>query len=547
MTKRRNQPAIPPIAIAVSLILFFFLAATLPLAFERVTGGRSAERQGYTAGIIRMYCLDPSHSILKGPQIHFGNNPFNLELTVFEWAQGLTARIAGGPDCDGEVEVIGKVVSIVFSALGILGVALLAAHLWGNLAAVFATVLLATDELWLRYATYTMIENRVLTLGVFAILLSLKRRALPAAAFWGLTALQKPQIFIFCAAFWAVAELACTKRPIRHVLRDKRLHKVLAGFFGMGALAAGWYLYSSRLDAASDLPWIIHTGPRAQKWYFGTWEERLSSGYFKHLLIFWLRDTGLNVAIPLLLVVCAIARKRPQLGRLFARTLPVVAAFFVYTFSFYHVFVVHEYYALPLNIGRVLTVAGTLAFVFHASRVVSQPRLWQLAAGAAAIVVLRYSVVGIRQYARFALNINNPQTSFYQTEWNRQIFPKKNSMVVIAGDGTGRDLLFLYNTKQRGFVWCAANQKFAPRAYWKEQGIEYVAWTTGINPQTHHYEWVVRTIGEELALARKNGWSSDINDVWAGRAMAEWARIASTNGKDPCLVPEQYDPRTWLR
>lgn len=544
-------------AAAIALMLLLFLLFTLPLAFERVAGGRSAERQGYTAGIIRIYCQEPGHSVLAGPQIHFGKNPFNLELTAFEWAQGVTARVVGGAECDTIVEVVGKIFSIICSALGILGLALLASHLWGPLAAAFAAVLLATDELWLRYATYTMIENRVLACGVFAILFSLRRRAALAAVLWALTFMQKPQIFVFCCALWGVIELV-TMPSLAQLLKAKNFRRVLLGWCVASVAGVAWFAWSNHLGKQSDLPWIIHTGPRIHNWYFGSWGERVSFGYFRNLLLSWIRESGLNAALPALLVLALFGglamTVKESLKALLVRTLPLLAALFFYTFTFYPVFIVHEYYALPLNIGRSLVTAGALALVIEASRrgvgkksLLRAARSATIAAALVVAVVLgRYALIGLQAYGHFALNINNPAMSFYHPDWNHQVFPKKHGFSVVAAPGTGRDLLFLYLTGQRGFVWCSQNFENAPRAYWKAQGVEYVGWWQGIDEATRLPIWKIRSIDEELALARKMGWSSDTHDVWAGKSMAEWAALASRTGRDPCLDAKDYDPRKWV-
>lgn len=537
--------------VGISFVVFCFLAVTLPLAFERVAGGRSAERQGYTAGIIRIYCQEPTHSVFKGPQIHFGRNPFNLEFTGFEWAQGVLARAFGGPQCDSNVEEVGKLFSIICSALAILGVALLGTQCWGALAGFFSAILLATDELWLRYATYTMIENRVLACGVWAIYFSLRRRKGLATIFWALTFLQKPQIFVLCSVFWLVRELTQFGN-LKDLFKQRKFREVCLGYWCAAFVGLAWYFWSSKLNQNSDLPWIIHTGPRAQKWYFGTWDERLSWNYFKGFLLTAVRDSGLNVALPVAAGVGLFTRKAPNFRVPFFRALPFAAALFAYTFIFYHVFVVHEYYALPLDVMRALTTAGLMAYLIDLikngdSQEIPKKILQYAVFLSVAIVVGRAAIVGLKEYSKFALNINNPDTSFYHTEWNRQIFPDSSGLVVIAPPppATGRDLLFLYLSKQRGFVWCSVNEKFAPRAYWKEQGVKYIAWGRGINPQTHHYDWEVRTLEEELNLSRKNGWSSDLSDVWAGRSMPEWANLASRSGHDPCISDDDFDPRTW--
>ncbi len=532
--------------VTVALVLFCFLLFTLPLAFERVAGGRSAERQGYTAGIIRIYCQEPAHSVLKGPQIHFGRNPFNLELTVFEWAQGITARVIGGEGCDTTVEILGKIFSIICSAIGILGVALLATHLWGPVAGCIAAILLGTDELWLRYATYTMIENRVLTFGVFAILFSLRRRPVAAGLCWALTFLQKPQIFVFCTAFWLATEFALA-RSFKLLVASKRFRKVCVAFAGASLTGFAWFGWSNHVGIASDLPWIIHTGPRIKNWYFGNWQERVSLGYVKQLLLAWFKESGVNAGLPLIAALWFTGADAADLKLLLKRALPLLAALFVYTFTFYPVFIVHEYYALPLNVGRALTTAAVLGLAVEALPKLNRrlSRLTILTLVCVVAVVGRYAIIGLHDYSKFALNINNPEVSFYHPDWNHQVFPKKHGFSVVVVPGSGRDLLFLYLNGQRGFVWCLDNPENAPRAFWKAQGVESVGWWDGIDLKTRLPIWNVRSIDEELAYARAHSWSSDIHDVWAGKSMAEWAALASATGRDPCLNAKDYDPRKW--
>jgi hypothetical protein len=216
------------------------------------------------------------------------------------------------------------------------------------------------------------------------------------------------------------------------------------------------------------------------------------------------------------------------------------------------VFIVHEYYALPLNVGRALAMAGVfdlaLAHLWP-EKLKWPPAKWlpALGATAVAIAIARFSIVGFGEYSRFALNVNNPETDYYLPEWGHQVFPEPGSFVAMAVDGNGRDLLFLYMTKQRGLVWCSKNKAYAPRAFWKAQGVRYVAWEDGIDSETRRHRYKVRTLDEDLRLARGMGWSSDVDDAWKAHSMSEWAAIASRTGKDPCLKAEDFDPRKWER
>jgi hypothetical protein len=46
---------------------------------------------------------------------------------------------------------------------------------------------------------------------------------------------------------------------------------------------------------------------------------------------------------------------------------------------------------------------------------------------------------------------------------------------------------------------------FAPRAFWKNEGVKYVAWAGEQDPKTRLFNWDVRTIEEELSFAKKMG------------------------------------------
>lgn len=518
--------------VAVALIVTAFLAATLPLSMRRPVGGRNAERQGYTAGIIRIYCQEPGQFFLKGPQIHFGRNPFNLELTFFEWVQGAVARAIDGPECD-SVEPVAKVFSILTAAVGVLALALLGAQLRSFAAGLIAALLLAGDELWLRYSTYTMIENRVLAIALLAVLLSFRRRAGWAALFWALTFVQKPQIFLFMSALWLGLE----------VVRQRKLpeRRVLLGYGAAAVIGFGWYAWCDHLDRRSDLPWIIHTGKWARNWYVGDLAERLRWVYWKSLGLDWLRRSGLVFAVPLLLALRAARTRRTEIRDVVLSAVPLLGATLVYTSVFYAVFVTHEYYAIPLNVGLSLTLALTLDFLI--SRRYSRRWARRLAYAAAVAVVAWHVAVGGRQYIEYAVDSPHPDSLYYHAEWGVEIFPKKRSFVAMAIDGSGRDLLSMYLAKQRGLLWCASNPRFAPRAFWKAQGVEYVAWFDGYDSGTGRRKWVVRTLDEELARARAKGWSSDTNDAWAAHGMAEWAAIASRKELNPC--GNAPDPRGW--
>lgn len=554
----------------IALCTVLFLALTLPLASKRPSGGRSAERQGFTAGIIRMYCLDPDHSIVKGPQIHFGNNPFNLEYTGFEWAEGVAARAVGGEDCGSSVEVIGKTVSILFSAAAILLVAwaafLLAlragvAEPSARLSAAISAFLLASCELWLRYSTYTMVENRTLFFALLGLIgcwkITETKRLSPlwfslTALGWAMAGMHKPQGYAFFAAFWCAFEF------LRWLETRKKPNTNAIAAFAVGTAAmVAWLFWNSKLDPTSDLPWILHTGPRATHWYFGDWSERFRLHFYTSNFLKSLQQTGVLVALPALLCGALFLRSsiRTPLRQLARVVIPHLVATLAFVFVFWNVFIVHEYYALPFDVARALCTGVVLGVLCEHLFTTESKTLSAISRNAVALaaalvvtgVCANAYLTNIPRYLDYAERIEDPRAPDYLQGWNINVFPKKNPFVVMTVRSRGSELLYLYMAHAHGFIWCTQNPVHAPRKYWKDEGIKYVAWgEPSKDPKKPGlYEWKVRTIDEELADARKRGWSSDINDHWAGHTMAEWSAIASRGGYDPCLDPKDFDPRQW--
>ncbi len=538
----------------------FFLILTLPFAFDRPSGGRSAERQAFTAGIIRNYCFEPKTDFFHTPMLNFGKNPFNLEMTAIEWLEGHLARIIDGGSCE-SVEPLAKSLSVLFSLLGIIALYFLSKKIWEMLglksslshaAGLCSAFSLASNELWLRYSAYSMIENRVLSFALLAVLFSLQQRTVFAFLFWALVFLQKPQVFLFTSALWlgVIVVFIFTRREgsasspswlsqVQKILSPK----IISAYVCACILGFLWFFYTHETNPQSDLPWIVHTGPWQRKWYFGDFSERISVFYFKNLILNGLRNTGLNFALPIMLVFLIFRQKAKDISEHLQNLLKLVVPYFVsvliYTFIFYPMYVSHEYYALPLNVAKTLTVGLVTVYLMG----ILYPRRQMLIS--LLVLLIFIATPELKKYTAFAKEFRDPHSKVYFPAWNHQIFPER-ALVVIAAPGPGHDLLHLYFTKQKGFFWCAQNEKFAPRAYWKSQGVKYVAWSDGKeDPLTHLKTWTVRSMEEELKLARDRGWSSDVNDVWSAHSMAEWSQIAGLKDKKPCNGVGEYDPRTW--
>ncbi len=533
-------------------ICFLFLLITLPMMFSPPTSGRSAERQGQTAGAIRVYCKEPDRNFLIAPQIHFGNNSFNMEFSVFEWLQGRLSSAVDGPTCD-SVEPVSKFFNVLFSAIGILFAGLIASFLWGSYSGIISALLLAGNDLWLRYSTYSMIENRVITCALIAIYFSLRRKNILTLIFWSLTILQKPTIYTFVAPFWLSIELFLFIKNKK--AENKNFLKTFCYFFAGSFIGVLYFLSVYRFNILNDLPWIQWTGPRHANWYFGNWPARFEFNYYKHLFLDWIRRTNLLVFIISVACFHLFYKKsfskntlKTKLQKAFEISTPFVAGRFFYSFLFYNVYVVHEYYALPVNAGAAVVSGGILGLLFETALESRKKLFIWLASKICGIAVLAAIIPGIHSYTKYFLDVLNPASALHHKDWNQRIFPplkSEKSLVVLAFEGDGRDLLPLYLAKQKGFVWCSTNPAFAPRKYWQEQGVEYVAWYNGVDPKTGIRRWKVRSINEELEIAKNHGWSSDIKDAWASKPMWLWAQLGSQKFKDPCKKPGDENPQTW--
>ncbi len=521
-----------------------FLTMTVPFAFRAPYGG---ERNGYTSGMIRIFCQEPGRFFLKGPQVMLGARPFNYELPLFEWMQGHVARALSGGDKEcPAVEPVAKIFSIFWAVIAILAVAWVAQLMFqSHLASLIAAGLLTVDHMWLEYSTYTMIETRTIALLLLAMGVSLSRdkwRRVPrgvapavAATLWGLAFMQKPQFWLFFVALWLAFEALHYKK--------KRSDAILAiGIILSTSVGLAYYYFVGQMNTASDLPWVQWMGPRTHGWYFGHWEDRFTFSFWKSLTQNWFKRSGLYFAlvVALLLLMAQGKDRFKQLAKATVQgSLPLLAATFIYPFVFYHVIVVHEYYAHPYNVGSALITGGVLALILNAVRG-SVPLL--IVAGL--LVFGRIGDQAHRGLTRMSSLVDKVKSA--EGLWNAQVFPEKNSFVVMACPGNGRDFMHLYMTKQRGFMWCAANEEFAPRKFWKESGVQYVAWARHVETATGRITWEVVPIEKELERARAKGWSSDVKDVWAGRSMTEWAALGSRTGHETCADPKDFDPRNWL-
>lgn len=552
-----------PYSILLSLLVLLFCLFQAPLIFERPSQENVTERQAQTAGMARIYCRYPERHPIQSPQLPFGLRPFNLEFSVFEWAIGNGARLIN-KDCR-SVEPIFRVVSVIFSALAVVLIYLLVlssrfAGAGRHIAALLAATALAFDWLWIKFGSFTIVDSRVVCFGLLGMYFLRKRSYLWGAFFWALTITVKPQVFGALAPFYVTWELIESGW--------RRQWGRIASLGSATAIGILYYKYSVSLNAGSDLPWLTWTGPRSQKWFLGEWHERFQFSFYKATILDTLKRNLLFTSLCALVVAIFSLKPQGQRSRLILPPLlaaaPYLVGRFCYTFVFLNVFKVHDYYALPLNgmgaLSRGLVVAAVMnslvVMLSHQNeeqqstarllRSFTQKTYMVSALLVFALAPLLWGITNgaIKQW-RFVLDVKNPKSPLYLHDWDIQLFPKDYGFVVVANASRGRDYLMLYLTRQFGYGWCATNPEHAPRAFWKSEGVTHVAWPNQVDPTTGKVTWMVHTINQELEIARKNGWSSDTNDHWAGKTMAEWAAISSTMGKDPCDPPAYPDPRLW--
>jgi hypothetical protein len=205
---------------------------------------------------------------------------------------------------------------------------------------------------------------------------------------------------------------------------------------------------------------------------------------------------------------------------------------------------IHDYYILPVDVFSVVS----FGLIFHAFEDCIKEKYKIFLFKISSLLISVFCIFNFIKWHTYLENHNNPKSSIYNPDYGLKIFPKENAFVVFINSSRGRDYSNHVLTKTTGYGWCLSNLKFAPRKFWKEQGIEYVAQFDGVDPNTHQSKFIIRTIEEEILLAQKNGWSSDRLDVWGELPMHEWARLATIYNLDPCENGEvQKDPRNWKK
>lgn len=551
------------ICFAVLVALFVFMQVPkigLTPARENVF-----ERQAQTSGMIRLYCLDSTRHPLASPQLPWGNGAFNMELSIFEWGQGAVARLLDGGSCE-SVERVSQISALLAAVASLFFAFLLGNTLFGSFGAILCAGALAFDPAWLKFSTYMLMDIRAVAFAFLGGFLCLKGRWGWATVAWFVAGSHRPQAFTAMGTYFVLLLGLAQWMHSRRFSIQSAVIKTLPVFAG-GALALCYHAYAAVFNRTHDLPWFTWAGPRIFKTYFGNWHERWEWPFWKGLLFDWLHKPALNLAfaavvgIGLILFLArrnSAARTTTQdlrfIQKLFKNvlilSLPYVVSRFVYTFMFLTVFKWHDYYAVPLNGLGALTkglILGSIlqqtALYFGETRLRSK-LLW-LATAVTVVPLGFWAVSNVRHDLRFTAERRNPGSSLFYHDWGQTIFPADRSLVVVVHPLAARDMGYLYISKHPGYTWCKTSPENAPRAFWRDQGVKYVAWPEEPQPNKP-LRWTVRTMAEELAHARARGWSSDLNDFWAGRTMAEWAKIASRYDLNPCQGgARDRDPRLW--
>ena len=555
--------AMSKISLAVILILFTFIQ--LPKIGLTPARENVFERQSQTAGMVRLYCLDGSRHPLASPQLPWGTGAFNMELSIFEWAQGAVSRLVDGGSCQ-SVELVTQITALIAAVVTLVLAFLLGNALFGPFAAVLCAGALAFDSAWLKFSTYMLMDIRSVAFAFLGGYLCLKRRWTWATLAWFVSASHRPQAFTATGTFFIILlGIVLWMRERRFSLKST-LAAAVPVVLG-GALGLCYHVYAAVFNRSHDLPWFTWAGPRIFNTYFGNWHERWEAAYWKGLFFDGLHKTALNLALASIFSIGLLlflgARKdasRAQhvrfiqnlLKKVLILTLPYIVGRFIYTFLFLTVFKWHDYYAVPLNGLGALTKGLILGFILKQTAEYlrgSRTRLRALSIATAVTVVplLVWGASNAVRDARFTAERRDPTSSLYYHDWGQTIFPATDtrSLVVVVHPRAARDMGYLYISKHPGFTWCNHSPENAPRAFWQQQGVKYVAWPEDGAPG-QPLRWKVRTMAEELAHARAQGWSSEVKDYWAGRTMAEWAKIASRHDLNPCQGDiHQRDPRLW--
>ena len=533
--------------IAPILAVLVFLSASLPYKHLNTVVGRTSDRQAQSLGVFRYYCENSEKSFFPSVQLHYGNRPFTLEMTFMEWGTAKIARLFDVP-CSEMTEFARAANALVFAAI-LLVIFLIANRLlkisqslelskseFPTLFISGCLLFLSSDWFFLKNSLYPLPEGRAILVGLLAFFFSLKGRNLIAIFFWVLAFAFKPQIFLFGFIF---SELMIFIKIYRLRL-ESYLKKQFIYVVVTALLIVTYFSWVSHINAESDLPWVTWMGSWHKDWFFGDIKDRVSLDFWKGAFLNAFRTTHMATIFAFFLLAKIFGKKPAGKNIHFALLLlPQVAAILVLQGFFYNAYKENEYYALPLHVYGALTLFTVLSQMLQTyfSKKNSKQD-WVLVM----LFVGCLSVEGLYSIKKYFLFIDDlkKQQAGLNIKYTSP-FPAGKDLVVVALHGNQREVLHLYNFGRRGFMWCAQNEKFAPRKFWLEQGVKYIAWQRKDNED----QWTVRTIEEELAFAKQQGWSSDSYDPWSLKPMHEWANFASSHKIDPCMNPGYFDPRTW--
>jgi hypothetical protein len=588
------------VAILIGFVGLQWSRTNWPLAHENVF-----ERQAQTGGMIFLFCKLPDRTPLNTPQQHFGTNPFQMEFSLIEWLQAKVVRVATNGQCELYEPIVQKI-SLGFSVLAIVLIFFIGGHLGGPPLAVLIAAFFAYEKDWLKYSTYILTDPRTVFMVFAGVFMLLKGRdagqslnkflyiLLSVVAFF-LAGGARPQAYLLWFGFFGalIVFYDCGLMPQwKGYQRQRSVPESILSlwpFLFGGVCALGYHMYASIYNAHRDLPWLIWAGPSIRKLYVSDFHERFEWVFYKSILLNWLHRTWLLIGL-IAVSIPWIAYKNSTHLRIYVKkcilaTLPFFIGQFLYQFTFLKVIKMHDYYAIPIGVISGLSKGVLIASVAQLATLVKEQRGDKIIGylqwlGVASIVVFLIST-GLRDYQTARQRIE-PGTERFHNDLNprQSIFPKEAEMVVIAhGAAWGSSPLSI--NQKAGFVWCAKNQAHAPREFWRQQRVQYVAWWLGDSSQETYYSdvalprilqqnikeiatdsviykngyvvngankqavtWLVRPIDAELAYARRRQFSSDIDDHWNAQSIFEWAYWASKLGYNVC-DGIHGDPRRW--
>ena len=443
--------------------IYLILLGALALRLHQINSpilGYHSWRQADTAAIARNF-HEHGYNILY-PQIDWGGNSpgyVETEFQIYPFAVALLYRVFGVR------EVLGRLLSVLFSLVSIYALYLLVRSIIDERVGIWAAVILAIMPLNIYYSRAFMPESALLMCSVVGIYLFSRWVASPA-----------PKYLVLSAAFIALAGLI--KIPTlylglplvylawlrfgRRTLYQGPLWLYAAAVFAAIGL---WYYHAHRIFLESGLTFYIW-GYGTDKW--GNWHLLGDLKFYNRVLFRSIAERHMTWPGFVLFVIGLTIRRRRRQERIFDLWLVSLAVYFAIVAKGNYI---HEYYQLPFVVPAAVFAGKALAKYLSYDTFRRSRARTRLVCGLVLVCLLAIPILSGLRYHKYmvAEDVSSP-TYRLAKELGRST--PAGALIITVGN---LDPTILYLSHRRGWYMPMENFDHETIAERKIAGADYLA------------------------------------------------------------------------